>query len=163
MTSISFVDLGIFVVIVFFIIRGYQQGMIRQTVGIFAFALALVLAVQYYETGAEMLVEQELVSRELANLISFSLIALLVTVGVNLIGQLVQLMSRMFFLSLLDNIAGALVGLLKGGILVFLLLMVCAEIPSAVLAEELNRSAFAGDFLAFAPLIRENLFSIFKP
>lgn len=167
MEGLTLLDLGIFAVIIFFAVRGYHQGMIRQTLGLVAFVLALLLASQYYQNGAQiingLLAGSRILSLEVTHLISFSFIVLLVILSIHLLGYLIQELSNLFFLNLLDQVGGALVGLLKGSLLIFLLLLVFSEMPVSFIINQLDRSFLAGDFLSLAPFVKENFFRIFQP
>lgn len=164
--GLSLLDVVIFLVLVFFVFRGYHQGIIKQTIGFVAFVLALVVAARYYQEGASLIHRFLLFSRvlpwELLHLISFSIMVLLVIVTINLFGYLMTLLSRLFFLTLLDNIGGAMVGLVKGFLIIFLLLLIFSEIPAPFLMQELERSFLARDVLSFAPFVKENFFRIFQ-
>lgn len=167
MEGLALLDLGIFALLVFFTIRGYHQGMITQTIGFVAFVLALILAAKYYQKGTvfidALLAGSRVIPLEVAHLISFSLIVLSVILTIHLLGYLTRVLSHLFFLTLLDHMGGAVVGLLKGALLVFLLLLIFSELPISFLNSQLERSFLAGDFLSLAPFLKENFFSIFQP
>lgn len=167
MRGIPLLDLLIFSFLVITAIRGYHRGMIKQTVGLVAFVAALLLAATYYQDIAQLLTLNQSISRaipqEIANLISFSLLVLLVILTINLIGYLLHTLSQVFFLSLLDNIGGAFVGIMKGAFLLFLVLLVLTELPIPFFTNQLNGSFFARDLLSLVPYFKEHFFSIFQP
>lgn len=166
MEGIPFLDLGIFSLLILLAIRGYQKGMIKQSVGIVAFVVALLIAAKYYLEVADLLTVYLLSSRipqEMVNLLGFSLLVLLVILSINSIGYLLHLLSHIFFLSLLDNIGGALVGILKGVFILFILLIILSELPIPLFSSHINRSFFAKDLLGLTPYFKDTFFQIFQP
>lgn len=163
MREIAFIDLGIILFLLFFLARGYQQGLIRQTTALVGLILGLKIASDNYLYLSTILETQFYLHKPMANILGFAVILIVVLILVNLIGWFLNNMTKVLFLSFFDRITGAVIGLLKGGIVVYLVLLLISKVPYHQVTNELDRSVLAKDLLSLTPYIEENLDRILRP
>lgn len=160
-TGITIIDIIILVVFLYFIIRGYEQGFIDQTCKIFGLILAILMGIQHYDSFVVFLEPYLNLPPSLMYIISFALIFIAVNLVVLVLGRVFKQIVQFLFLGLLDSVAGALFGFLKGGVIVYLLLLILNQIPYQALVSMLEQSILASSFLQITPVIQQNLGDIF--
>jgi len=155
------VDIIITVVFLYFIIRGYERGFIDQTSKIIGLFVALFVAIQNYESFNIYLEPYFELPLSVMYFMSFAIIFIAVNLVIHILGAVLKQAVNFLFLSLVDSTAGAILGLVKGGLLVYLLLFILNEIPHQGFLELLNSSYLARHMLEFTPLIQENMEEFF--
>ncbi len=163
MRDISLIDLGIILFIVFFIVRGYQQGLVRQTMALIGLILGLRLAINNHQYVATWLQTQFFIQNSIAIIIGFALILFVVILIVNFIGWVMSGLAKLIFLSFFDRIIGAALGLVKGGIVVYLVILLISKVPYQQISNQVERSILAKELLELTPYIEENLDRIIRP
>lgn len=163
MREIAFIDLGIILLLLFFLARGYQQGLIRQSIALVGLILGLKIASDNYLYLSTVLETQFHLHKPVANVLGFAALLIVVLILVNLVGWFLNNLTKLLFLSFFDRISGAVVGLLKGGVLVYLILLLISKVPYHQVTNELDRSVLAKDLLSLTPYIEENLDQILRP
>lgn len=163
MKEIAIIDIVIILSLVFFLIKGFQQGLIRQTMALVGLILGLKLASDEYQFVATFIKTEFAVSDTAANIIGFAVILIIVMLVVNLIGWILRSLTKVLFLSFLDRIIGAILGLVKGGIIVYLVLLLISKVPYGLVANQLDKSFLAKDLLSLTPQIQDNLDQIIRP
>lgn len=163
MREIAIIDLGIIVMFLIFLVRGFQQGLIRQTMALLGLLLGLKIASDQYQFLSTYVQTNFALSQSWANIVSFALILIVVVLVVNLIGWLLHGLTKVLFLSFIDRIVGAILGLVKGGIVIYLILLLVSQIPYNLIADQLDKSTLARDLLALTPYIEANLERIINP
>lgn len=119
----TWVDWAIVVVIAGSVIGGISQGLLRSVCSLFGLIFGLLLAAWNY--GRIAAVVKPLVRLDaVANAIGFLVIALLVMVIANLVGQIISKTVHKIGLGCLDRLAGALFGFVQGALLVMLSILV---------------------------------------
>ncbi len=108
-------------------LNGRRQGLIAALIGIAGFIFAIWVGGRYASAFAGIISEE--VPAAVRFGVAFIIIVLLVTVGVSLLGRLLNRLVSVPFLGALNGIGGAVVGALKGFILVALLAIVLAVLP----------------------------------
>jgi len=156
------VDIGIVAILLLSLVRGYQRGLLQQTAALLGIGLGVLVALHRYHLVSEFLQETFLLPPVLANIVAFVLITMVISALVNLLGFLLQKLTRFLFLAVVDSIGGAGLGLVKGGVVVYLLLLLLARVPYEVLLDHLEASRLASDFLELTPLVQENLDRFFQ-
>ncbi|AZR73661.1 hypothetical protein BBF96_09850 [Anoxybacter fermentans] len=163
MRDITLIDLGIILFLLFFLVRGYQQGLIRQAMALIGLLLGLKIASDHYLFLSTLLQTHFYLDKYLANIISFGLIFFLVIIVINLVGWILSGLTKLLFLSFIDRSIGAVIGLIKGGIIVYLILLLISKVPYKQVSDQLEKSVLAKDLLALTPYIEENLNKIIQP
>lgn len=142
---------------VFFIIKGYKVGFIKQIAAITAIILGLYIAADQYIILAEFLHKKVNFNIKLLELISFAIILLIVNIIVSYIGNFLTEMLDLIFLSLVDHFGGAILGLIKGILIMYLVLLLSSNIPVEPIEKQLEESYFAGQFLKINPFLEEKI------
>jgi len=115
-------DIIILSILVFCTIRSFFKGVIREIFSFLALALGIILARQfYYQTSQSW---GRWISPKAGNIVAFILLFLAAYLVVLIIGKLFRKIIKTIELNWLDHLGGALLGFLKGLLLVCLLVTV---------------------------------------
>ncbi|MCK4260287.1 MAG: CvpA family protein [Halanaerobiales bacterium] len=163
MREIVLIDLGIILFIIFFTFRGYQQGLIRQTIALIGLILGLRLAMDNHQYIATWLQAQFYIPNAISTIIGFALILFIVILVINIIGWIMSGLAKLIFLSFFDRLIGAVLGLVKGVIVVYLILLLISKVPYQQISNQLERSVLAKEMLDLTPYIEENIERIIHP
>ncbi|ACL69323.1 CvpA family protein [Halothermothrix orenii] len=163
MNQITILDILILVVFLYFVLRGYNNGFIKQTSTVVGLILALLIAIKFYQPFQKYLLPYLDFSDQIMQFISFSLLFVFVNIIIQLLGRALKNIMNALFLGPVDQVAGAALGLLKAGILTYFLVLFLAQIPYQGITELLNRSVLAGSLLEMTPLVKQRLSQIFGP
>lgn len=130
LSELNYLDLGVALIFLFFLIRGVWIGFMRQLAAFFALIGSYVIAGQY---AGEILplVSQLIEQPKLAFLVSFVLLFLGSAIIFTLIGKILQHLMHVTLLGWLDRLAGTLLGALKAAVLASLLYMFISSALSA--------------------------------
>lgn len=157
MRGFSLIDLCVILLMLFFLVRGYQQGLIRQTLALLGLLIGLKVASDHFLYLSTFLETNLHMHEAMANIIGFTLILFVVVMVVNIVGVILCGLTKILFLSVFDRAIGAAIGFVKGGIVVYVLLLLIAQIPYHPIAVQLDKSIFARDVLSWTPYLQENL------
>ena len=163
MNEIAWIDLGIILILLFFLVRGYQQGLIRQAMTLVGFILGLKIASDQYLYLSTIIQTQFNLSQSLSNTLGFIGLFVGIVLITNTIGWALSKMTGLLFLSFVDRGIGAVMGLVKGGVMVYILLLLVSQVPYNMVMEQLDKSILAKDLLALTPYIEQNLDKIIRP
>ncbi|MBN1574494.1 MAG: CvpA family protein [Deltaproteobacteria bacterium] len=119
----NYLDIAIIIILGASVIYSVIKGFIRDAFSLLAVILGIVASLLFYPTGAEMLAGL-ITNPQIANIVSFAVIFLAVSIVVSLLGMLVSRMIKTADLSFYDRVAGGTFGLVKGYILVAVLVIV---------------------------------------
>lgn len=153
----AWLDIAIILVLCTALIKGYFQGFLRQTAALVGIALGIFVALSRFKIFAEYLMDKFTLSATISQIIAFALIVLAVSAVINLIGLLLQKFTKLVLLSLIDNLGGAGLGLVKGSLIVYLALLLVSRIPYGAVNQYIESSFLASKFLELTPVIQENL------
>jgi membrane protein required for colicin V production len=143
----SLVDLLIFAVLAVSVISAFVKGFFVEVFSLVGVILGLFVAAANYATFAPW-IERVVENHEIANLIAFVVIALLVMIVAGLLGRVFRRLLRGVGLGIVDRLLGAAFGLVKGAVVVTLVLMaIVAFLPRQ---SWLDRSRLAPVFLTAA-------------
>jgi membrane protein required for colicin V production len=160
---LTVLDVIIFIVLLYFILRGYNRGFIKQTSTILGLLIALFIAINQYQNFKQLLISFLNVSEGMLQFISFAVLFILVNIIIHILGIIAKNILNLIFLGPLDHIIGAALGLLKGGIFSYLIVLVLSQIPYSNVEHVLESSLLAKSFLDMTPLIHNNLQDFFRP
>ncbi|MFW5981044.1 MAG: CvpA family protein, partial [bacterium] len=146
----------------YFIIGGYHKGFIRQTSTIIGILLALLLSMNYYLDFIPVVESFITVSSELYQFISFAILFIAVNIFVHMLGMIFKRVMDVLFLKPIDHAAGAVLGLAKGFIVSYLLVLMLSYIPYAFLADNISQSIIAVRILDMTPFIESGLQGFFQ-
>lgn len=157
MKDISLIDLGVILLMLYFVVRGYQQGLIRQTMALIGLLLGLKIASDNYLYVSSFLEANFAIHEAVARVVGFTGILFLVMALVSLIGLIMSGLTKVLLLTFFDRTVGAVLGLIKGGIVVYLCLLLIKQVPYGPVMSQLDKSVIARDLLALTPYIQENI------
>ncbi len=148
-------DLIILAPILFGAYQGYKKGFVLEVIAILSFILAIIGGFKLMHWGMDTLDVYFDISGDLLPYISFIVIFILIILAVNLIGKGFKKIIDLTLLGSLDNLAGAMLAILKWAFGISILLWL-----SASFGLELDASWTAGSFLyekiiSFAPALVE--------
>lgn len=155
-------DLILIIFFLLFIIRGYNKGFVNQMSVILGLFISFYLALKYYPQLHNLLLSYLELSRRLLDFISFSIIFIFFNIVIHLLGEGIKNVFDLLFLKPLDSLAGAFLGLVKGMILIYLVLLFSDQIPYQKIETMLDSSLLAGQILDMSPIIQKSLEDFFK-
>ncbi len=122
-SGVSYVDIAIVIVLGLSVLGGLSQGFFRSACSLGGLILGLVMAEWNYPIVAAPM-KPIVHSPELADVLAFILIAILVMAIAAVIGTVLHKTFQKIGLGCLDRLAGALFGLFQGALLVTLAILV---------------------------------------
>ena len=159
--SITVIDILISIILLYFIFEGYKKGFVKQTATILGILISLYLAITRYAEFQYFLKPYLNVSETFLQFISFAVIFIGVNVIIQIFSNVLETMTDNAFIKPVNQVGGALFGLIKGGVLVYFLVLILSEIPYQSLTDTINQSMFADRFLELTPYVKENLERLF--
>lgn len=159
--SITVIDILISIILLYFIFEGYKKGFVKQTATIVGILVSLYLAITRYADFQPVIKPYLNVSDTFLQFISFALIFIGVNIIIQILSNVFEKMTNNAFIKPVNQVGGALFGLIKGGVLVYFLLLILSEIPYQSLTDTLDQSFFANQFLDLTPYVKENLERLF--
>jgi membrane protein required for colicin V production len=150
------VDGGLLLLLLLFGLRGFWRGFLREALGLAGVVLAGALVVGQSERIATVLTTQGGFTPLSARLVSAVGLALVVFIGVRLIGGLVARLTAALFLRPLDRIAGVGLGVAEGAALLGLALAAVLRMaPTSDISTRITASQVATPLLQVADQIIE--------
>ena len=157
----NWVDAFIVVSLLWFTYAAFNAGMIREVVTILGAIFAVALAgLLYTELAAD--VEVAIDNEQTALIVSFAIIFAAVILASQLFAIFLKGAAQLLMLGLFDSLGGALIGFLKGFILVEIALILAITFPTLNFVDDVEGSAFAPFFLDLLPVLRYILPAEFK-
>lgn len=92
---------------------GYRKGFILEILAFFAFIIAIIGGFYLLHLGMDLLTNYFNLSGKSLPLISFILIFIAIILSVNFVGRMLKKVIDMTMLGSIDNLTGALIGILK--------------------------------------------------
>jgi membrane protein required for colicin V production len=155
---INWIDISIILIILLNIIIGMRKGIIRGIINVIGIVMAIFLAIFWFQEVGGYITLYIQVSREIANIIGFILIFLVVYTLAKITELILKKIFSLLFVSWIDHLGGALFGLVKGSLIVGILLIILSFIPLPVfLKEQLKNSFFANRFAVMTTVIYDYL------
>ncbi|WP_230866989.1 MULTISPECIES: CvpA family protein [Halanaerobiaceae] len=151
------------ILFLYFVIGGFNKGFIKQTSMIIGIVFALLIAVNYYNGFQKYIAPYVETSPQLLQFISFAVLFIAVNVLVHLLGMVFKNVIDFLFLKPIDHAAGALLGLLKGGLLAYFLVLFLNKLPVTSISQQVQNSFLATRLLSMTPFLQQNLQNIFRP
>jgi len=148
--------------LVYFVIGGYNKGFIKQTSTILGIILALVISMNYYYEFVTVIEPYIQVSEAMIQFVSFAILFIVINIFVHALGYICKKILDALFLKPVDHAAGAALGLLKGFIVSYLLVLMLYHVPYGTLTEHINDSMLATRILGMTPFLQNSLQNIFK-
>lgn len=145
-------------------LMGWRQGLIRQLLGMAAFYVALVLGAQYYRlVGSWVMAIYPQAVWVAVDMLAFVFVFVVVLITFTWVGHQVYADTRIPFFSLLDNLAGALFGVLTACLQVIIVLSLVRFVISVpwfewegtrqMILQVFRTSALEPTFVGAAPIL----------
>lgn len=157
MTSISILDLGLGVLLALFLIRGLLRGLIQELAGLIGLFLALFLAGRFYPQLVGQFSGLIDNPRWAAGL-SYSIIFALTLVGVAVCVAIIKRFMALTFTAWVDNLLGAVIGLLKG---VFVCAIILALMQRFVPTSPFLKNAVLPEYIEGVVALARSLLPVF--
>ncbi|OEU59167.1 MAG: hypothetical protein BA870_00525 [Desulfuromonadales bacterium C00003094] len=122
-------DIAILLLLACFILKGLLRGLLRELCSLCGLFGGLFLAVRYHAPLAELLMERVAWPSQLCVVIAFAALLLLTVIFFGLLGFVLSRFIKLLFLGGFNRVAGALFGLVQGGLLLTLVLYGLSHSP----------------------------------
>lgn len=163
MTAINWVDISIMIIILFNLVIGIRQGIIRGIINLIGVITAIFLAIFWFKEVGEYIGLHSRLSEEISNILGFAIIFL----GVCLIARIIEIFLKkifsLLFVSWIDGLGGALFGLTRGSLMVGILLVIITFIPLPVFLEDQLENSFLANRFAIMITILYNYLKDWLP
>jgi membrane protein required for colicin V production len=150
---LNWVDAVIVGMILWFTYSAFHAGMIRETVTILGAIVAVALAGLLYTDLAKE-VETVIDNEQTALIVSFAIIFGAVILASQIVALFLKRTAQLLMLGIFDSMGGAVVGLIKGVILVEVALIAAITFESLHLLDDIEGSAIAPLFLDVLPFLQ---------
>ncbi|MEK6477612.1 CvpA family protein [Catalinimonas sp. 4WD22] len=117
-------DFVILVILLAGAYQGFQKGLLREVVGIFALVAGIIGAIQWLPQGINFLSRILNTQTELLPVFAFFLIFIAIVLAISLAGRLVKLVIDLTPIGFVDGVGGALLGMLKWALGISIILWV---------------------------------------
>ncbi len=144
----NFLDIAILVILGAFILKGVLRGLLKELCALAGLLLGALLAFRFHPPLAEMLVETFGLPSRLCVIGAFLALFLATVMFFGVLGFLLSRFVKLVFLGGLNRVAGAVFGLVQGGVLLAVVLygLSLAELPGS-LDRSLKNSQLAPPFV----------------
>jgi membrane protein required for colicin V production len=143
----SGIDLAILGIVGFCILLGLYWGIIRQVLAITGFFAGLALAAAY-ERDVAALFSSFISEETFARTVAFLLIILVVSGLASLAATLIRTFFGLLFLGWLDHLAGGMLGLVQGVLVITAMLIVFTVFPNQLWTPYLQQSQIASPIVS---------------
>ncbi len=157
MDGLTALDIILGIIFLYFFIRGFKKGFIKQTSSILGIIIALIIAIKYYEQFQLFLTDFIDVSLPLLQFISFAIIFIIMNLIIHIIGMIIKNIIDIIFLEPVDHFLGGVLGLVKGVLLCYLFVLILDQIPYTQVTKAVESSYLAGNLLKLTPVIQNNI------
>lgn len=157
----NWVDAAILAVIIWFTYAAFHAGLIREVITIIGAVLAVALGGLFYEEFAKD-VDVAISNPETSRIVAFGIIFGATILASQLLALFLKQAASLLMLGVVDSLGGALIGFLKGLILVEVGLIVAVTFTNLDLRGAVESSALAPVFLDGLPFLKLILPGEFK-
>ncbi len=157
----TWVDAGIVVIFLFFIVTAFSSGLVREIISTGATIAGMVLAGLFYQDIADSLLSS-IDNETTAAVVGFLIIFLGITLAGQLIAMVVHPAITVLQLGMADQFLGAAFGVVKAFVIIEVLLVLFVTYPRYDLDTRINDSQFASTMLKMSQPIVKVLPVIFE-
>ncbi|MFH2012491.1 MAG: CvpA family protein [Pseudomonadota bacterium] len=147
-------DTVIIVIIVISIIIGIKRGLVKEAFSLLSLILGIFIASRSYMEGAKI-IDKLIHHPNIAKIISFIAIFLLVAVLLSIISILIKKLIKFVQLGWIDRLGGLAFGFVRGGIIIGVLLILITKYPVLGSDKWVKGSLTAPFFLHFIESLRK--------
>jgi len=117
----NWIDIAVYIIIIFFVVIGMTRGLVRQVFSIAALIGGIIIGLIFYDVFAAMFIKDNLVNNEsIANVGAFLIVGFISYLLIQILGWLTTKVIGTLHLSWLNRMGGAVVGIIIGVIAAFL-------------------------------------------
>ena len=120
--NINLLDLILLIPLLLFAFNGYKKGIIIEVTTLVALVLGIYAALFFSNYTANLLTGSFNISTDYLNIIAFIATFIGVLVAVMIIGKLLEKVVNLLMLGIVNKLAGALFGIVKGALLLSILI-----------------------------------------
>ncbi len=120
--NINLLDLILLIPLLLFAYNGFKKGIIIEITTLAALILGIYAALFFSGFTAGMLTSSFNISREYLNIIAFVVTFIVVLILVMIVGRLLEKVVNLLMLGIINKLAGAVFGILKGALLLSILI-----------------------------------------
>jgi len=160
--NIAVIDIVVMIIFLYFAITGYNKGLVKQASTIIGIILALVISINYYDLFVPILENYLGFSKEVLQFFSFAILFILINIFVFILGNVCKKILDVLFLGVVDRSAGAALGLIKGFLVAYFLVLLLSYLPSEALIEHITGSTLAAKILDLTPFLQDTIQDIFS-
>jgi len=124
----NFIDFLIITLLVLFVILGFRKGFIISLATVAALILGIYIAVHFSNFLDRFLLENLKPSRTWLPILSFTITFLLIVISVLIIAKMMEKIIDVVGMGFLNHLGGAILGFIKGVILVSILIFIATSI-----------------------------------
>lgn len=168
-------DIIIIIIVLLFMIKGYQAGLVRQVINLLGFLIAIFLAYKFskdlapylediiplpsFETSSLHIFSQYFNLQDMFyNAIAFLIIFIGVKILLSIALVVLDSVANLPGLAIINRSSGALIGLIEATIIIIILVNFIKIMPWANLQSYLETSSIATRILELTPMITEKIF-----
>jgi len=113
----NWIDITVYVIIIFFVLIGMTRGLVRQVFSISALVGGIIIGLIFYDVFAAIFIKDNLVRNEsIANVGAFLIVAFISYLIIQILGWLTTKLIGTLHLSWLNRLGGAVLGIIIGAI-----------------------------------------------
>ncbi len=126
----SWIDIGIIAIVAFYVIEGWEEGIIRQSIGLGSFLASLWLAIHYHIQAGKFLAEKFGVAAVWSQVLGYVAVAIVSEIVISeLLVILISKAPKKLFASQVNRSLGAVLSAAKGLVIVTLVLILISVLP----------------------------------
>lgn len=113
----NWIDLTVYIIIIFFVLIGTTRGLVRQVFSISALVGGIIIGLIFYDVFAAMFIKDSLVKNEsIANVSAFLIVSFISYLLIQILGWLTIKLIGTLHLSWINRLGGAILGIVIGSI-----------------------------------------------
>jgi len=113
----NWIDITVYIIIIFFVLIGTTRGLVRQVFSISALVGGIIIGLIFYDVFAAMFIKDSLVKNEsIANVSAFLIVSFISYLLIQILGWLTTKLIGTLHLSWLNRLGGAILGIVIGSI-----------------------------------------------
>lgn len=155
------IDIIIIVLLLFGAYSGYKKGLLMELIAILAFFIALIGALKFMHWGVEILQRYINSFHQFIPLISFLILFVGIIILINVLGRVLKNILDMTLLGSIDNLGGAIIGIVKWGFGISVLILVIEAIEVEIPPEMSENTFLYPKIAGFAPMVFDYISDIF--
>lgn len=152
------------VILVFFSIgtySGFKRGLLLEIISLSAFLIAIILGIKFMGWGAVILSDYVEGYNTFLSFAMFVIIFITIILIMNLIGKSIKKMLDITLLGKIDNLAGAIFGIIKWALILSIFFWLYGSLGGGFSESTLNESYLYSPLSKFAPSLLNLLLDIF--